>query len=219
MLVEGCFLELASPDIAAGCAQLYEQGARDVTVVPLLLFSAGHAKRDIPEQVAAAQARLPGFNIRQAECLNCAAPLVELSALRYRQALATRAEVSSEKSLLLFVGRGSKDAEANAEMRRFAQLRQEQTPVGGVEVCFLAMAQPALAESLAAIAELRWVRIVVQPHLLFAGKLADRIAMQVAEAAKSQQDKDFVLVEPLGAEDLLVQAVLLRAGAVHGAAV
>jgi sirohydrochlorin cobaltochelatase len=212
-MVEGCFLEFAAPDIAAGFHRLYERGARDVTVTPLLLFAAGHAKRDIPAQIAAAQSRLAGVVVRQAECLNCAASLVELSTARYRAALAPLTEVSSGETLLLFVGRGSKDDDANAEMRRFAQLRGERTPVGRVEICYLAMTGPSLEESLALIATLPFARVIVQPHLLFPGKLTDRIEAHVAAAAAAQPAKEFVLVEPLGADYLLVKALFMRAAA------
>ena len=41
-----------------------------------------------------------------------------------------------------------------AEMRRFASLRIEQTPVGRMSVCFLAMQQPSLADALADAAAL-----------------------------------------------------------------
>jgi sirohydrochlorin ferrochelatase len=50
--VEACFLELAEPDIATGVQRLLERKVRRLTVAPLLLFSAGHAKRDIPAAVA-----------------------------------------------------------------------------------------------------------------------------------------------------------------------
>jgi sirohydrochlorin ferrochelatase len=215
-LVEGCFLEFAAPDIAAGFERLCERGARDVTVAPLLLFAAGHAKRDIPAQIAAVAARRTGVTVRQAECLNCAAPLVELSTAQYRAALASRPPVSGEQTLLLFVGRGSKDDEANAEMRRFVELRRKQTSVAHVEICFLAMTEPALADCLEQIKGHSATRVVVQPHLLFPGKLTDRIAVEVAVAAAAEPSKEFILVEPLGSGDLLVEALLMRARAARG---
>src|SRR5215471_6792139 len=46
-----CFLELAEPDIATGMRTLLDRGIERLTVAPLLLFAAGHAKRDIPEAV------------------------------------------------------------------------------------------------------------------------------------------------------------------------
>ncbi len=55
-LVEACYLELAEPSIATAMRRLLERGVRRVTVAPLLLFAAGHAKRDIPGAVEAARA-------------------------------------------------------------------------------------------------------------------------------------------------------------------
>src|SRR5258707_5141020 len=64
--VEGCFLELARPTIGEGLARLVDRGVRRVTVVPVLLFAAGHAKRDIPAAVEEAAARHPEITVRQA---------------------------------------------------------------------------------------------------------------------------------------------------------
>src|SRR5436190_669000 len=52
--VEPCFLELAEPDIPTAVHRLMASGIRQLTVAPLLLFAAGHAKRDIPMTVAEA---------------------------------------------------------------------------------------------------------------------------------------------------------------------
>ena len=85
--VEPCFLELAEPTIAAGLARLVERGSQRVVVAPLLLFAAGHAKRDVPDAVAAAALAHPGFKWRQAAHLGCHAAIVELSAMRFREAI------------------------------------------------------------------------------------------------------------------------------------
>src|SRR5436190_70542 len=60
--VESCFLELAEPNISAGIEALLARGVRQIVVAPLLLFAAGHAKRDIPEGVADALQRLSSTN-------------------------------------------------------------------------------------------------------------------------------------------------------------
>lgn len=53
--VEPAFLEFAAPSIADGVAKLLAEGTPELLVVaPLLLFAAGHAKEDIPREVAAA---------------------------------------------------------------------------------------------------------------------------------------------------------------------
>ena len=52
MPVELGFLEVIGPTIADAVTRLAARGCRDVIAAPLLLFAAGHAKRDVPEAVA-----------------------------------------------------------------------------------------------------------------------------------------------------------------------
>lgn len=84
---ELAFLELAEPDIAMGVQRLAERGVTRLVTVPVLLFSAGHAQRDIPHATdEAAQA----FNVQvagQSESLECHPAVVRLSAQRFREAI------------------------------------------------------------------------------------------------------------------------------------
>ncbi|MEE3220587.1 MAG: CbiX/SirB N-terminal domain-containing protein, partial [Planctomycetota bacterium] len=48
IVVEPAFLELTEPTIDDAVTRLADRGVRRMTVMPLLLFAAGHAKRDIP---------------------------------------------------------------------------------------------------------------------------------------------------------------------------
>jgi sirohydrochlorin cobaltochelatase len=173
--VAPCFLELATPSIAEGIEQLAVHGATRIIVVPLLLFSAGHAKRDIPAAVSAAAAGRPELTIQQTAPLECEPQILSLSARRFREAIATFPPVPADQTLLLLVGRGSSDAEATAAMHRFAQLRAVQTATGRTIVCFLAMQKPFFAEALANAAASDFQRFVVQPHLLFSGELLEHV--------------------------------------------
>src|SRR5262245_58516381 len=55
--VEPAFLELQQPDINAAVTHVVCRGIKRLVTMPLLLFAAGHAKRDIPAQVSEALAR------------------------------------------------------------------------------------------------------------------------------------------------------------------
>jgi sirohydrochlorin ferrochelatase len=180
-----CFLELATPTISEGVEELVRSGATRIIALPLLLFSAGHAKRDIPAAVAAAAARNPDVEIKQAAPLGCDRHILALSDRRFREAIAQCPPIPVEQTLLVLVGRGSLDPEATAEMHRFARLRAEQSPVGRISVCFLAMQQPSLADSLDAAAASEFRQIVFQPHLLFAGELYVQLRREVETLARS----------------------------------
>jgi sirohydrochlorin cobaltochelatase len=205
-----CFLELAEPTIDEGLALLVAQGCRRVVVMPLLLFAAGHAKDDIPRAVANAARAQRGLEVTFAEHLGCHQRLLRLSAQRFEETLRVAREVAARDTLWLMVGRGSRDADALAEMERFVQERLVWTPVGHVRVAYLAMAQPSLATILPQIADWRLPRVVVQPHLLFHGDLLDTVERQVGEIAAAWPDQQWLVAPQLGVADLLVEAIAER---------
>ncbi len=217
--VEPSFLELNEPAIGQALARLVERGARQVVVVPLLLFAAGHAKRDIPAAVEAAAKKCEfRGTVQQAGHLGCAAAIVELSRLRFIQSLQGHSEIPAERTCLVLVGRGSHDESAIAEMHHFAELRACESPVGGVEVAFLAMAQPSVQDVLPQVAAQNWQRIVVQPHLLFHGDLYDALRLRVQAMSAQHWQQQWILAPYLGADlrsggpatDFLVAALLQR---------
>lgn len=208
---EACSLEFAEPTIADGLSRLAERGVIRVTAMPLLLFAAGHVQQDIPAALARASSRTGGIEVDLVGCLGCHPALVELSARRFEEAM--DATSSSEDrdggagTLLLMVGRGSHDTQANAEMIRFAHLRSQRTPLGGVEVCYAAMAEPSLEQGLEHASQSPFDRIVVQPHLLFRGELLQQVRRAV-EVRRAKRGKQWFVTEHLGPHDLVVDAVL-----------
>jgi len=224
--VEPCFLELAEPTIAGGVARLADRGVRRIVVVPVLLFSAGHDQRDIPAAVAAACQRYPDIRRRQTPPLGCHRRIVDLSQRRFDQIVA-RAEVplSVGATWLILVGRGSHDAGATAEMRRFAALRGERTPGVRVRTCFYAMAEPSLDETLRNVAsaaasknenhrmkrptsQRNPLQIIVQPHLLYHGQLASKVRRQVAMIAQETDDLRWSVTEHLGPDLAVAEAIV-----------
>src|SRR5262245_61355286 len=88
LAVEPAFLEMCQPTIRDGLQRLFERGARHVMVSPLLLFAAGHAKRDIPRAVSDALAELcvtDQVTTAMAGHLGCHPAILELSARRFRE--------------------------------------------------------------------------------------------------------------------------------------
>jgi sirohydrochlorin cobaltochelatase len=208
--VEPCFLEFAQPSIAEGFHALAARGARQVIVVPVLLFAAGHAKRDIPAAVEAVACEHPGIAVRQSDPLNCHRDLLTLSRLRCEQSLAGRPAVDAAWTLVVLAGRGSYDEEATAEMRRFASLVGEQSGLRA-EVGFVAMAEPRLESVLESAAASDVRRIIVVPHLLFGGVLVERIGEIVSGIATRHPDCEWLLAAHLGPHHLVARAVLARA--------
>ena len=217
-VVSYCFLELHDRDIGRILEELIGQGVSQVATVPLLLFAAGHAKSDIPREcLAAASGRV---QLVQADAFGCHPALVALSQQRYLDAVGQLPAIESGETCLLLVGRGSHDAQATAEMHRFAELRRQQLPGVDVEVAFIAMASPAIAEAIGGIREKGYRRVVVQPHLLFPGELFDQLGQLVQKQRAGATACEWHLVPVLAgdlgeggpADQLLVDVVSDRAG-------
>jgi len=210
-VVEPCFLEFAEPDISAGMSALAARGARSVIVLPVILFAAGHIRRDIPAAVAAAVAAHPQLVVCQAEHLGCHESLVALSEKRFAETAVDPHPASAADTQLVLVGRGSLDPEATAEMLRFAELRRARAQLASVMVGFLSMAAPPLADVLRAAASKNCCRVVVQPHLLFGGVLLTRLGDEVQALAAQHSRIEWCISPHLGADALLVEALLDRA--------
>jgi len=205
--VEHSFLELAEPTIADGLTRLAARGVRRVVVVPLLLFSAGHAKQDVPAEVAANAERLGLVVIAQASPLDCHPSLLELSRCRFREAMGK--STSLDATILLMVGRGSSDPLAQAAMKRYCAALS--AIVGfNVETAFVAAAEPLLPGMLEEIASRRPARVVVQPHLLFQGEVLSAIHSSVDRAVREHPAVQWLVAPHLGPHELLVEAILGR---------
>lgn len=86
-IIEASFLELAEPTIEVALERLAAVGIRKVLVIPILLFTAAHARADIPEAVNAVANRLGIEVIGQSESLGTHPAALQLSKQRLEEAL------------------------------------------------------------------------------------------------------------------------------------
>jgi sirohydrochlorin cobaltochelatase len=207
MPVEGAFLEFAQPTIVEGIDRLIAQGATHIAAVPLFLSSAGHTATDLPQAIAQCVAKYPQVKISLIPHIGTHQRVVELSALRFKQALEGRRKIPSAETLLILTAHGSPEPEAIAELAEFAVRRQKLTPVGHVESCFAMLGNPQLADVLRDSMPSLYKRIVVQSHLLLQGRYHDMICREVETFRQEYPEIDWIVTEPLGPHRLLAQAV------------
>jgi sirohydrochlorin cobaltochelatase len=216
--VEIAFLEFARPTIQEGVDRLVAGGAATVVVLPGVLMAAGHAKNDMASEVRLARERHPGVTFHMGRALDVDARLLQLCQLRYREALAGRPQVPPAETLLLLVGRGSSDPDANANVAKVARFLQEGYPAGWASVAYTGVTAPLLADALPVCERLGFRRIVVQPYFLFTGVLVKRIHAQVEERRRARPELEYVVVPHLQTHPLLLDAFAERAEeALHGA--
>lgn len=85
--IEPSFLELAEPEIATGLSRLQERGCETIVVIPVLLFTAAHAKSDIPDAVADAAGKYGLTVFAQTSSLEVHPSVLALSRIRFNEVL------------------------------------------------------------------------------------------------------------------------------------
>ena len=226
----GCFLELAEPSIEQAMERLSEQGIKKTLVVPVLLFTAGHALQDIPEAVAQAGKRFGIEVIGQTGSLGTHPSVLELSQIRYAEIIAlenghacpanacARVQCNTGRCEgqsmtlgrigLAMVGRGTSDQQALAHMRQLTELKVAQLSVVRYETGFFAGGQPNVDGLLEEASQWDCESILVQPHLLFEGELIDQLRDKVLQCQLRCPDKQWLIARTLGADPKLADVFL-----------
>jgi sirohydrochlorin cobaltochelatase len=217
--VEIAFLEFARPTIQQGIDRLAQEGTKTIVVIPGVLMAAGHAKNDMASEVRLARQRHPALDVRMGNALDVDHRLLQLCRLRYQEALASRPAVAPADTLLLLVGRGSSDPDANANIAKVARFLQEGYPAGWSAIAFSGIAQPLLEDAWPICERAGFRRIVVQPYFLFTGVLLKRIYAFVAQRQQARPDLQIIATPHLQAHPLLIDAFIQRIDeTVHGQA-
>ena len=102
---EYCFLELAAPTIEDAFKSCINKGARTIVVVPVLLLTAAHAKKDIPNELARLGSIFPEVTIKYGDPISVHPKMIEALVERISEI----GETTTENSMVLLVGRGSSD--------------------------------------------------------------------------------------------------------------
>jgi len=174
--VESGFLEFARPVIRDGLDRLRATGHTRILAVPGMLFAAGHAKNDIPSVLNTYQAQYPEVTIDYGRELGIDSKLLRAASARIEEALAQAGDaVPRHETLLMVVGRGASDPDANSNVTKVMRMLWEGFGFGWGETCYSGVTFPLVKPGLEHAARLGYRRIVVFPYFLFTGVLVKRI--------------------------------------------
>ncbi|HKI34067.1 MAG TPA: sirohydrochlorin chelatase [Gemmataceae bacterium] len=216
-VIECGFLEFARPVIDEGVSRCVERGARTVAVLPGMLMAAGHAKNDIPSEIHEARRRYPDVSFHYGRHLHLHPNIVQLCRLRIEETERAAAPAERKDTLLLVVGRGSSDPDANADVAKLARLLWEGMGFGWGSACYIGVTTPLLPEALERCQRMGFRRVVVFPFFLFTGVLEKRIRRQTEEFGRQHPGSEFLCAGYLNVHPLLFDAFAERAEeAVHG---
>ena len=200
------YLEFATPNIRDGLAALVARGARRIYAVPGMLFAASHVKNDLPWEMNSFIAAHPGIDVRLGRDLAIDAKLINAAADR----ISAAAPDDRSDSLLVVVGRGTNDPDANSNIAKIARMLWEGLGFGWAEVAYSGVAHPRVDAALDRAARLGFRRIVVFPYFLFTGVLVKRIYVATDAAAARHPGIAFVKAAYLRDHPLLLDAFVER---------
>ena len=199
------FLEFANPVIKSGLDSLREKGIREIMSVPVMLFAAGHAKNDIPSVLNAYQAQYPELSISYGRELGIDLKLIRAAGERVKDAIEQAdGDISPEETLLMVVGRGASDPDANSNVSKVTRMLWEGLGLGWAETAYSGVTFPLIKPGLQHASKLGYKRIVVFPYFLFTGILVKRIYQYTDMVAAEHPEIQFVKASYLNDHPLVL---------------
>ncbi len=206
------FLEFATPIIRDGLDRLRNQGATRILAVPGMLFAAGHVKNDVPS-VLNSYAAQNNLEVLYGRDLGDDVRMVRAAGERVREAIA-RADAEQaiplHDTLLLTVGRGTSDPDANANISRVSRLVAEGIGVGWGATAYSGVTFPLVQPALERLVRLGFRRIIVFPYFLFTGVLVRRIYEATDNVARQFPEIQFVRADYLNDHPLVLDTFVSR---------
>ncbi|MGY8999133.1 MAG: sirohydrochlorin chelatase [Rhodospirillales bacterium] len=210
--VEYGFLEYSSPNIHMGLDALLDAGVEQIVAVPGMLFAATHARNDIPSVLVSYQKKHPGLEIKYGRELALDPKMIAAFETRIMESLGVNHVHDGDlyDTMLVVVGRGTSDTNANAEAAKLTRIVTENLGFGWSETVYSGVTFPSVGQGLKMAVKLNYKKIVVAPYFLFSGRLVDRIQNCVDQVASSAPDVQFFMANYLSDQKSVIDTFVDR---------
>ncbi len=209
--LETGYLEFARPIIRDGLDALKRRGARRIIAVPGMLFAAAHVKNDLPWEINSFAAANPEIEVRFGRELAIEPKLLRAAADRIAEAeAAAGSAVARDQTLLVVVGRGTNDPDANSNIAKVARFLWEGMGFGWAEIAFSGVAHPRVEPALRRALRLGFARIIVFPYFLFTGVLVKRIYEETDRVASDHPEIELLKAPYLNDHPLVLDCFAER---------
>lgn len=198
------FLEFSNMTIDKGIETCIMKGATSIAVVPVLLLTANHVKKDIPEEINLLQAKYPHIRFNVGRPIGVHENMIEIIIEHiYKQI-----PILTNDVCFLFISRGSSDQQQINEFLQIGALLKHRLKDYPIKICFLAAAKPSFEKGLQFAISSRRKKIIVIPYLLFTGILIKKIQQELHEIKLNNQQ---ILMCPyLGNHPKIVDIIVER---------
>lgn len=211
-IVECGFLDLAKPTFEEAIDKCVQNGITNIVVIPGLLISASHAKKDIPDKVIKMTRKYPTLNIKYGRPLGIHPKILKVCSERIETAENNSiSSIARADTLLMTVAHGSNDPDTNSTTAKVSQILWKNMEFGGSETSFIGTNQPLLSEALETSIKMGFKRIIVFPYFLFNGVLTKRIASIVDDIQKKHPEIELLKAQHLNYHELIIDVFMERA--------
>lgn len=200
-----CFLELTEPLISEGVKQCVAEGYTEITALPILLFAARHTKFDVTNALDQAKKTYPQLTFHYGRHFGNHPLILDLWRSRLQQL-----DTKPEDTVLLIVGRGSSDPDANSDVYKFSRLLWEGSNFKTVETCFIGITHPRLEEGFQRARFYQPKTLIVLPHFLFTGALVKKIFRISFEQQEKHPETQIINLSEIGFSPELLSIVRER---------
>ena len=200
------FLEFARPVIADGVEKLVQQGAKEIVAVPGMLMAAGHAKNDIPSELNTIMQEYNDVNIVYGTELGVDPKMIRAASERIKESESQFGETYDRKdTLLVVVGRGASDPDANSNITKITRMLEEGMGFGWALTCFSGVTTPLVPQALERAHGLGFKQVIIFPYFLFTGRLVKKIYQWADEYQEKHADVKVVKAPYLNDHPLVME--------------
>ena len=128
-------MEFAKPSIVDALDKLKDLSIKKVIAIPAMLFAAGHVKNDIPSLLMNYSSKT-GIEIIYGRELGINNLMISAACERVKDVFKQNKTLKPEESLLVVVGRGSSDPDANSNVSKITRMIVEGIGLGWGETVF-----------------------------------------------------------------------------------
>ena len=199
------FLNFSQPTVADAVARCVRKGATHIIIQPYFLISGYYVKRALPKLIEEARVVHPHLTFSVAGAFEYHPALVQMVLER---AATERVEANCG---LLLIAHGSPHAEANTPIYRIAKTIRERSDYAAVQVSFMELNDPGIAEGIQKLADQKVAHIVSTPYFLqLGGHVASDLPKAFQRAQVSHPHIALTLADYLSYDPLLAEVIVER---------
>lgn len=194
--------------IHAGLTDLKMRGAKKIICLPGMLFTPADVKSALPNILNAFDVENPEIDVTLGKDLGIDPKMLLAAQARVLETMPDTDAMGD--TVLVIVGAGAADAEANGHIAKMARLLWEGMGFAWTEVCYSGDVFPSVNQVIQQTVKLPYKKILVLPYFLLAGQAVEGIYAAVDNAATSYPEHTFITAQPLGVQRHLIETMVER---------